>query len=203
MGATGELGYFKIKHESAVAAGVRRIEAVSGKAAEELISEQFDQISAIRDTLKSPKELNKAIDTLVSDNTRLRKRIESLEAKQLITLKNELIQKTETLNGISFIGAIVEVSNADSLKKLCFELKNELTNYVIVLAASIDGKAQVAVLLDESVSIAKNLEAPRIIKEHIAGLIKGGGGGQKTLATAGGTDANNLQLVIKKVKALL
>ena len=203
VGATGELGYFKIKHESAVAAGVRRIEAVSGKAAEELICEQFDQISAIRDTLKSPKELNKAIDTLVSDNIRLRKRIESLEAKQLITLKNELIQKTETIHGISFTGSIVEVSSADSLKKLCFELKNELTNYVIVLAASIDGKAQVAVLLDESVSIAKNLEAPSIIKEHIAGLIKGGGGGQKTLATAGGTDTSNLQLVIEKVKTLL
>ena len=203
VGSTGELGFFKIKHETAVAAGVRRIEAAAGKAAEELISEQFDLIRVIRDTLKSPKELSKAVDTLVSDNTELRKRIESLEAKQLITIKNELLQKVETINGISFIGAIVEVSNADSLKKLCFELKNHLTNYVVVLAAAIDGKAQVAVLLDEVVSTTKNLEAPKIIKEQIAGLIKGGGGGQKTLATAGGTDASNLQQVIEKVKALL
>ena len=203
VGSTGELGFFKIKHETAIAAGVRRIEAAAGKAAEKLISEQFDLIRVIRDTLKSPKELSKAVDTLVSDNTELRKRIESLEAKQLITIKNELLQKVETINGISFIGSIVEVSNADSLKKLCFELKNHLTNYVVVLAAAIDGKAQVAVLLEEGVSAAKNLEAPKIIKEHIAGLIKGGGGGQKTLATAGGTDASNLQQLIEKVKTLL
>ncbi len=203
VGSTGELGFFKIKHEAAVAAGVRRIEAVSGKPAEKLIAEQFDQIRIIRETLKGPKEISKAVDSLVSDNTELRKRIESLEAKQLIAIKNELLQKKETINGISFIGAIVEVSNADNLKKLCFELKNDLTNYVVVLAAAIDGKAQVAVLLDEAVSTAKNLEAPKIIKEQIAGLIKGGGGGQKTLATAGGTDASNLQQAIEKVKALL
>jgi alanyl-tRNA synthetase len=98
---------------------------------------------------------------------------------------------------------VVEVSSADSLKKLCFELKNDLSNYVVILAASIDGKAQVAVLLDEKVSADKNLEAPKIIKEQVAGLIKGGGGGQKTLATAGGQDASNLHLVIEKVKALL
>lgn len=203
IGSTGELGFFKIKHEAAVAAGVRRIEAVSGKPAEELANEQFAQIRIIREALKSPKELSKAIDSLVSDNAELRKKIESLEAKQLVIIKNELVQKAQTVNGITFVGAVVEVSNADSLKKLCFELKNELTNYVVVLAANIDGKAQVAILLDEAVSAAKNLEAPKIIKEQVAGLIKGGGGGQKTLATAGGQDAGNLPQVIEKVKALL
>ena len=203
VGSTGELGFFKIKHEAAVAAGVRRIEAVSGKAAEVLINEQFEQVNIIRENLKNPKELSKAVDTLIADNSELRKRIESLEAKQLIVIKNELLQKTENINGISFIGAIVELSNADNLKKLCFELKNDLTNYVVVLAAAIDGKAQVAILLDESVSTAKNLEAPKIIKEQVAGLIKGGGGGQKTLATAGGQDASHLTEVIEKVKSLL
>ena len=203
VGSTGELGFFKIKHEAAVAAGVRRIEAVSGKAVEALINEQFEQVRIIRENLKNPKELSKAVDTLLSDNSELRKRIESLEAKQLIVIKNELLQQTENINGISFLGAVVEVSNADSLKKLCFELKNELTNYVVVLTAAIDGKAQVAVLLDESVSVSKNLEAPKIIKEQIAGLIKGGGGGQKTLATAGGQDASNLAVVIEKVRALI
>jgi alanyl-tRNA synthetase len=203
VGSTGELGFFKIKHEAAVAAGVRRIEAVSGKAAEELANEQFAQIRVIRETLKSPKELGKAIDSLVTDNAELRKKIESLEARQLVVIKNELVQKAETINGTSFVGAVVDVGNADSLKKLCFELKNELTNYVVVLAANVDGKAQVAILLDEAVSAAKNLEAPKIIKEQVAGLIKGGGGGQKTLATAGGQDASNLQQVIEKVKALL
>lgn len=203
VGYTGELGFFKIKHESAVAAGVRRIEAVSGKAAESLIHEQFEQMRLIREALKNPKEISRAVEALQSDNSELRKRIESLEAKQLLVTKKELLERTENIQGVNFLGAVVEVSSADNLKKLCFEIKTALTNYVVVLAANVDGKAQVAILLDEAVSVTKNLEAPKIIKEQVAGLIKGGGGGQKTLATAGGQDASNLPAVIEKVKSLL
>ena len=203
VAATGELGFFKIKHESAVAAGVRRIEAVSGKAAEAYLNEHISQVQMIRETLKNPKELNKAVENLVAENNDLKKRIESLEAKQLTVIKNSLLNKTYQINDVSFIGEIVEVSNGDALKKLCFDLKNELTNYVVVLAANIDGKASVAVLLDDHIAASKNLDAPKIIKEHIAPLIKGGGGGQKTLATAGGQDASNLKLVIEKVKSLI
>ncbi|MBN8720022.1 MAG: alanine--tRNA ligase [Sediminibacterium magnilacihabitans] len=203
VGNTGELGFFKIKHESAVAAGVRRIEALSGVAAEQLVLEQFEQLRQVRESLKHPKELLKAVDALVSDNNELRKQVESLEAKQLIVIKQELLKQVESVNGNTFLGAIVEVSNADGLKKLCFELKKELNNYLVVLAANIDGKAQVAILIDESLSTARGLEAPKIIKEQVAPLIKGGGGGQKTLATAGGQDAGNLLQVIAKVKALI
>lgn len=203
VGSTGELGFFKIKHESAVAAGVRRIEAVSGHAAADYLNEQLQQLHAVKSALKNPKDVLKAIEALNEENTYYKKRIESLEARQLVIIKNELLQQVQTINAVSFIGAIVEVSNADALKKLCFDLKNELTNYVVVLAANIDGKANVAVLLEDGLSAAKNLEAPKIIKEHIAPLIKGGGGGQKTLATAGGQDASNLKQVIEKVKALL
>ncbi len=203
VAATGELGFFKIKHESAVAAGVRRIEAVSGKAAEIYLNVHLSQIQLIRETLKNPKELNKAVENLVAENNDLKKRIESLEAKQLTVIKNSLLNKTYQINDVSFIGEIVEVSNADALKKLCFDLKNELTNYMVVLAANIDGKASVAVLLDDHIAASKNLDAPKIIKEQIAPLIKGGGGGQKTLATAGGQDASNLKLVIEKVKSLI
>ena len=201
--STGELGFFKITTETAVAAGVRRIEAVSGKAAEQLIRDQFEKICLVRESLKNPKDIHLAVDSLLADNNELRKRIESLEAKQLVIIKKDLLSQVQSINGVSFIGSIVEVSNADSLKKLCFDLKSDLVNYVVVLAAAIEGKAQVAILLDESISTSKNLEAPKIIKEHIAGLIKGGGGGQKTLATAGGQDASNLALVIEKVKALI
>ena len=200
---TGELGFFKIKHESAVAAGVRRIEAVSGKAAETLIAEQFESIRTIRETLKNPKELQKSVEHLITENNELKKKIESFEAKQLVSIKNELLTKVQTINGISFIGEVLEVSSADALKKLSFDLKTALSNYVIVLAANVEGKAAVAVSLDEATITTKNTDAPKIIKEHIAPLIKGGGGGQKTLATAGGQDASNLPLVIDRVKALL
>ena len=203
VGSTGELGIMKIVHESAVAAGVRRIEAVSGLAAEHFIAQQIRQLNAIREVLKQPADAVKAVQNLLTENSDTKKQIEKLEAKQLQLLKDELLKKKTKLNGISFIGEIVEVSNADALKKLCFDLKADLNNYAVVLAANIGGKPQVALMFDESVAQSKNLEAPKIIKEKIAPLIKGGGGGQKTLATAGGQDASNLPQVIEKVKELL
>jgi len=208
VGSTGELGFFKIKHESAVAAGVRRIEAVSGQAAETFINDQFNTINAIRESLKNPKEINKAIDTLVLENTELKKKLESVEAKQLIVLKDSLLSEHIPFpfanTQAKFIGKVVEVNSADHLKKLCFDLKNDLGNdYVVVLAANINGKANVAIMLSDSIADEKKLEAPKIIKEYITPIIKGGGGGQKTLATAGGQDASNLQKVIDAVKSLL
>jgi alanyl-tRNA synthetase len=203
VGSTGELGIFKIKQESAIGAGVRRIEAVSGKAAEYFINEQLYQLKSIKEQLKNPKDITKAIENLSIENSELKKNVEKFEAQNLSSIKKELLQKIETINGINFIGQIVDVSNADSLKKICFSLKNELKDYIIVLAADIDGKPNVAVMLDEVVAASKNWEAPKIIKEYIAPLIKGGGGGQKTLATAGGQDASRLGEVIEKVKSLL
>ena len=203
VGNTGELGYFKLMHESAIAAGVRRIEAVSGAAAEQYVNDELTIIKNIREVLKHPKEPVKSIENILGENSELKKKLEKLEAKQLSVLRTELLRSATSLNGASFLGAIVEVNSADALKRLCYELKSELKNYLVVLAANVDGKPQVAVMVDESLSTEKNLEAPKIIKEHIAPLIKGGGGGQKTLATAGGQDASNLPQVIEKVKSLL
>ncbi|MEO6682316.1 MAG: DHHA1 domain-containing protein, partial [Ginsengibacter sp.] len=129
--------------------------------------------------------------------------LEKAAAKELVVIKDSLHKKIQIIDGVHFIGEVVDVSGADALRKLSLMLKDEINNLVMVLAANIDGKAAVSILLDESVSASKNLEAPKIIKEHIAPLIKGGGGGQKTLATAGGQDASNLELVIQRVKDLL
>ncbi len=201
VGSTGQLGFFKIKHESAVAAGVRRIEAVSGKAAESYINNIFDDVTAIRDVFNNPKELLKHIENSVAENKELKKKIESLEAKQLAIYKSELLAQVEVINGVSFIGSVLEVSNADGLKKLANELAIAM-NGLVVLAANISGKAAVAIGITDEL-VAKGLEAPKMIKEHITPIIKGGGGGQKTLATAGGTDASNLDKVIEVVKGLL
>ncbi|MGZ6539877.1 MAG: DHHA1 domain-containing protein, partial [Bacteroidia bacterium] len=203
VGNTGELGFFKIIAETAVGAGIRRIEALSGKAAEDYIQKEFSVMHHIRESFKNPKDINKAVENFITENNELKKQLEKLEAKQLSSIKNDLLQKVEKIKDINFIGQLVDVSNADALKKLCFSLKNELKNYIIVLAAAIDGKPNVAVMLDDTVAASKNLEAPKIIKEYIAPLIKGGGGGQKTLATAGGQDASKLNDVIEKVKSLL
>jgi alanyl-tRNA synthetase len=203
VGATGELGFFKIKSESAVAAGVRRVEAVCGKAAEDYVDHQFGVLHQVRESLKNPRDILKGITNLQEENAQLAKHIEYLEARQLVGIRNELLQKDEIINGINFVGDIIEVGNADALKKLCYDLKHHLRDHVAVLCANIGGKAFVAVALSETVAAAKNLDAGKIIKEHVAPLIKGGGGGQKTLATAGGQDAGNLNKVIEKVRSLL
>jgi len=203
VGATGELGFFKITSEAAVAAGVRRIEAVSGLAAEHFINERLSLISAIQAQLKNAKDPVKAIERLQDEKAALEKHVESLEARQLVGIRNELLTKDEIINQVTFVGSIINVSSADALKKVCFDLKNHLNDHVIVLGANIDGKPFVAVGVADSVVAAKGLDAGKIIKEHVAPLIKGGGGGQKTLATAGGQDAAKLQEVIDKVKSLL
>jgi len=202
-GATGELGIFKIKTETAVAAGVRRIEAVCGKAAEILINQQFEEIAAIRSQLKNSKDVLKSIDNLQVENSDLKKRVEGLEARQLVGIRNELLQKDEIINNISFVGEIVEVSSADNLKKLCVDLKNHLHDHVIVLCSNIGGKSFVAVGIADTVVVAKNLDAIKIIKELVAPLIYGGGGGQKNLATAGGQNISHLKEIIEKVKDML
>jgi len=203
VGATGELGYFKIKHEAAVAAGVRRIEAVCGKAAENYIQNLFTQVHTLHQSLKNPADLVKSIDNLLNESADLKRKIESLESKQLQIVIRELLLSPIEINGITFIGQQVEVGQADALKKLFFDLKADIKNYVIILTANIEGKAHVLLALDESVAASKNLDAPKIIKEHLAPLIKGGGGGQKTLATAGGQDPSQLDKVIQKVKDLI
>ena len=199
VGSTGELGFFKLKSETAIAAGVRRIEAVSGKAAEDYLNEQLEVLQSVRNAFNNPKELLKQIENSILENKELKKKIESLEAKQIAALKTELLTQIETVNNITFIGKVLELGNADSLKKLASELNHQAD--VIVLAANINGKASVAIALSETI-INKGFEAPKLIKEYITPIIKGGGGGQKTLATAGGQDASNLQTVIDTIKKL-
>ena len=203
VGSTGELGFFKIQHESAVAAGVRRIEAVCGAAAESYINEQFTALTEIRGLLKNTKSINKSIENLLVENNTMSKRVEGLESRQLVGIRNELLQKDEIINNVTFVGEVIEVSNADALKKLCTDLKNHLHDHFVVLCSNIDGKAFVAISISDTVVTAKGLDAAKIIKEQVAGLIKGGGGGQKNLGTAGGQDVGNFKELIAKVKSLL
>jgi alanyl-tRNA synthetase len=203
VGATGQLGFFKIKSEGAVAAGVRRIEAISGLAAETYIQAQFDLVDAVRDALKNPKDLTKAIIALYDENAAIKKSLEKFEAAQLKSLQETLAVKTEDVNGIRFLGEVVNVPSADALKKLAFSLKGDIPRHAIALAAAIEGKASIVLLFDDTVAAEKGLDASALVKQVISPLIRGGGGGQKTLATAGGQDISNLRQVIAAVKAAL
>ena len=203
VGTTGQLGVFKITSEGAVAAGVRRIEAVSGKAALEYFNGKLSLLHEMQNQLKNPKDPVKAIEKLQEEKSQLEKSVESMEARQLVVIRNEVLMKDEVIGDVNFIADIVNVSSADALKKLCMDIKHHVNDHVVVLGANIGGKPFVAVGIDDKVNAAKGLDAGKIIKEHVAPLIKGGGGGQKSLATAGGQDAGGLQAVIDKIKTLL
>ena len=203
VGHTGELGLFKITSETAVAAGVRRIEAVCGEAALAFMNNELNTLKEVRTHLKNPKEVLKSIETLQSDNAKLAKHIEYLEARQLVGIRNELLTKDEIINNVSFVGQIIEVPHAEALKKLCLDLKNNLHDHLIVLGANVGGKAHVAISISDTVVVAKQLDAAKMIKEIVSPLIKGGGGGQKNMATAGGQDIAGLKLSIEAIKTLL
>ena len=203
VAATGELGLFKFISESAVAAGVRRIEAVTGNNALTYVNEELLQLKEIKAALKNPKEPVKAIETLLQNKTALEKQLEGLEQEKLKQLSATLKQQVEQVNGINFLGKIVSVSNADGLKQLCTNLKNEISNHVLLFAANIGGKASVSLMISDNLVAEKNLDAGKIIKEHVASIIKGGGGGQKSFASANGQEAGQLEQVISQVKAML
>lgn len=203
VGYTGELGFFKIKSEGAVAAGVRRIEAVSGKAAELYVNGLLHELHHAKGQLKHPKHLSKSIETLLEDQSAMRKKLEALEAKILGGMAKELVQKATIVNGISFIGESVTVDSMEAIKKLADDVRKGLTDGVVVLTANLDGKAAVGIAISDNAHTSKGLDANKLIKEKIAPLIKGGGGGQKLLASAGGQDINGLPAAIEAVKATL
>ena len=203
VGHTGELGLFVTTAETAVAAGVRRIEALAGEAAMRYVGDEFRQLDQIREQFKNPKDILKAVAGLQEENAALKKHIEHLENRMLVGIRNELLQKDEIINNVSFVGQVIEVPHAEALKKICFDLRNNLHDHLVVLAANIGGKPSVAVGISDTVVAAKGLDAGKIIKEKVAPLIKGGGGGQKNLATAGGQDASKLKEVIEAVRSLL
>jgi alanyl-tRNA synthetase len=143
------------------------------------------------------------LEKLLSEKAELEKKVEHLEARNLVAVRNEILKHDEIINGVTFIGTQVQVSNPDALKKLCFDLRNNLHDYLVVLTANIDGKAFVAIGISDTVVTARNLVAGKIIQETVAPLIKGGGGGQKNLATAGGQDISKLDEVISHVRSLI
>jgi alanyl-tRNA synthetase len=202
VSSTGELGLFKFISEGAVAAGVRRIEAVTGAKALAYVNEQLQQLKDIKAILKNPKEPVKAFENLQQEKTNLEKQLAQVELEKVNELAASLKKQVAPINGVNFIGQVVKVGNADSLKQLGTALKN-IDNHVVVLAADVNGKASVALMIAESLVTARGWDAPKIIKEQVAPLIKGGGGGQKSFATAGGQETDKLQEVVEKVKALV
>jgi alanyl-tRNA synthetase len=200
--ATGQIGFFKIITESAVAAGVRRIEAITGVAAEVYITNQSRMFNQLKDLLKNPKDLPKSVESLLDENSKLKKEIEKSILEKSSGLKNELAQKVEALDGINFIAQKVALPNAEAVKNLAYQLKDIVPNLFLVLAADFDGKPSLTVMIAENLVKEKGLHAGNIVKE-LAKEVKGGGGGQPFFATAGGSDVSGLDNALAKAKSFV
>jgi alanyl-tRNA synthetase len=200
--ATGKIGLFKITSESASAAGVRRIEAITADAAESFVDAQGQLLQDLKELLKNPKDIRKAVADLLEEKSKLAKLVETYENQQLQALKETLLRKAQTVNGTTVIAEKVSVPSAEALKQLAYDLKAKSENAFIVLAADIAGKPQIAVMIADELLKDKNLHAGNIVKE-LAKEIKGGGGGQPFFATAGGSDVSGLDRVVEKGKLMV
>ena len=200
--ATGQIGYFKIIAESAVAAGVRRIEAITGVGAEVYITNQNQLVNQLTDLLKNPKDLTKSVESLLEENSKLKKEIEKSILEKSSGLKNELAQKAEAIGDINFIAQKVALPNAEAVKNLAYQLKDIVSNLFLVLAADFDGKPSLTVMIAENLVKEKGLHAGNIVKE-LAKEVKGGGGGQPFFATAGGSDISGLDAALAKAKSFV
>ncbi|MEL6534911.1 MAG: alanine--tRNA ligase-related protein, partial [Bacteroidota bacterium] len=199
--ATGQIGYFKITSESSVAAGVRRIEAVTAEGAESYLNGELSVVEQVKALLKNPKDLPKSVQSLMDERNAMAKEIEALHAAQAGQIKENLLKKVAPQGEAMVIVEQVALPSADALKKLAFELKQQVGKLFMVLAADIKGKPQIAVMIAEELVEAKSLNAGKMVKD-LARNIQGGGGGQPFFATAGGKKLEGLPDAVAAAKSL-
>lgn len=194
---TGNIGVFKIISESSIAAGVRRIEAITGQAVLDLVDSKFSLLEELKEVLKQPKDIIKSVQSLIDERSVLSKKVEAFQVKEGASIKENLKSNCSEVNGINVIIEKIKVGSADTLKQLSFQLKSEIPNLFLVLAANIDEKPMISVTIDEKLCKTRSLNAGNIVRE-LASEIKGGGGGQPFFATAGGKDLSGLDNVVTK-----
>ena len=200
--ATGQIGIFKIVSESAIAAGVRRIEAITAAHAEKYINEQLGILKNIQEAIKGSNDVLGSVTSLVQQNSELSKKIEDFQRESMKIAKANLKSKILFERGVNIIAQKVDMDNSALIKDLAFQLKGEIDNLFLVLGAEINGKPNLSVMISENIVEEKGLNAGQIVRE--AGKeIKGGGGGQPFYATAGGKDAAGLDAAIEKALSFL
>ncbi len=199
--ATGQIGYFKITSESAVAAGIRRIEAVTSVKAEEFFNQQTATLNEVKALLKNNKDVIKSLSNLVEENNDLQKQLQSLLKEKAQSIKQTLLSKVIAKNGINVIIEQISFDSAEEIKNILFEIRNQVENCVCVIGAEVKGKPSISVIIDDNLVKEKNLNAGNIIRD-LAKEINGGGGGQPFYAQAGGSKLEGLSSAIEKAKAL-
>jgi alanyl-tRNA synthetase len=191
---TAQIGSLKIVHEGAVAAGVRRIEAITGAKADAFVKEKLLLIDQISMEMGNQQDLFKAIQALQKENADLKLKVESFENTQLGNIKEYLLKSMKSSNGINSIIQIIQVSNAGHAKDLAFQLKEEVENLFCVLLADIEGKPSISIMISDSLIREKGYNAGNLIRDW-SKEVRGGGGGQPFFAQAGGADVSGLPKV--------
>jgi alanyl-tRNA synthetase len=204
VGATGQIGLFKIVSESAIAAGIRRIEAISGQKALDYTMNQEKTLNELGMILSVNRDgVSKAVHSLIQQNKELQKEVSAFNTNKVIALCDELINKAEIVGAkISFICQTINVSDTDLGKELVFELKRNLENSIILLGAAIDSKAHLWLMISENLLSESGLNATSLIRE-ISPEIQGGGGGQPFFATAGGKNTDGIQNALNLGRKLI
>lgn len=200
--ATGQIGFFKIISESAVAAGIRRIEAITALKAEKYIRDQLEIINEIKNTFKSSRKITDQVRELVRENSKMSREIEVMERNRLKIIRKNLLSKVMEINGINFIAERIEVNSTVAMRDLAFQIKKEMKNLFLLIGAEINGKTNLALMISDNLIKEKGLNAANII-HAIAKKINGGGGGQSFFATAGGKNLSGLEDAFRRAKEIV
>ncbi len=198
---TGQIGLFAIVSEGAIAAGIRRVEAVTGHAAEQFIRSKLDELEEIKRLLKYPKDSLLTLQQVLDQNEAMKKELAGFQQLQLKQLVDDLVRKAEDIHGVHFIATRVNM-DAKAAKDLAFQLKGRVPNLFLVIGYEDGGKAGIAVMIAENLVQEKGLHAGNLVRE-LAVHINGGGGGQPFFATAGGKDPEGLDKVLAESKKIL
>ena len=200
--STGSIGQFIILSEGSISAGVRRIEAITASKAEEYLERNLKTLKEVSSLFNNPADLKGAVEDLFVKYQLLLKQSEAFEKENAGKLKKELLGHIEPINGINFLAHQIKVDNSAILKDIAFQLKGEVENLFLVLAAEIDGKANIHVMISDNLLKERDLNAGAIIRE-LAKSVNGSGGGQPFYATAGGKEPAGIPVLIQNARRLL
>jgi len=198
--ATGNIGMFKILSEGAIAAGIRRIEAITGKQVEKQFYLIQDMMHNISDLLRTQQDFTVAIQKIINENADLKNRITEFQQEQAKTLKEQFLQNAERINGIRVVSAVFAF-DPEIVKSAIFALRSELDTFAVAVGTSFNEKPALVVAISDNL-VAQGKNAADIVRQA-AKEIQGGGGGQPTFATAGGKDLNGLEKAVSKARELL
>jgi alanyl-tRNA synthetase len=199
--ATGQIGLFKISSEGAIAAGIRRLEAVTGSKAESFVYNKLEELESIRVALKHPKDSLRAITQLQEQLDQLKKKLDEMEHLHIRQIANDLVQDVENINGVNYLAKRVNI-DAKSVKDIAFAIKEKLDDLFLVLGYEYEGKPGITVMVSDTLVQSKGLHAGNLVRE-LAKYIEGGGGGQPFFATAGGKNSQGLDKAISESRKAL